>query len=374
MIELLNLEELDVRLRKVDRHIVALLAQRMQLALQVEEVKRHRREPIYRAEVEARRLEEAREWAQERGLNPNFAQAILYLSINESCKVQIAERQRHAGEATEEDGSPNWHKKLKENLLLLTEKVARVYDDKYATAFFATRSYLEFENQILAQEIESLSSRGLALDVGCATGRKSLELSGSFEQVVGYDISPAMIEQAKAKLGASGVENLSFECLDVEQGIPQSDGSASLVIMNMGTASDIPDIEGVLAEAQRVLMAGGKIFLSFYNADALMYRWEFIPWPVSLAAEINLKRHCLDVHFEGQVFSVYARPYTLDEIKKLIPHGIELTRTPTYPTISSLLPNELFDEVTIQEAVTEIDRQLADTTAGAYALVVGRRL
>jgi ubiquinone/menaquinone biosynthesis C-methylase UbiE len=276
-------------------------------------------------------------------------------------------------EAEEEHNLSTWYDILKDNLLDLTSKVAPVYDEQYDTAFFATHSYLEFENHVLAQEINSLIDRGLALDIGCATGRTALALRSKFRRVIGYDISPSMIERARAKLAGSSTETLSFEQLDIEQGIPQPDASVSLIVMNMGTASDLLNIERILIEAQRVLVPNGKLFLSFYNADALMYRWEFLPWRISLAAEINIKKHCLDVHFDNEVFSIYARPYTVDEIKKLIPHGIELTKILTYPTISSILPDELFEDATIKESVAEIDRKLAESTAGAYIVAVGSR-
>lgn len=373
MIDLLTLEELGTRLTKVDRHIVALLAQRMHLALQVEEFKRRRREPIFRADVEDRRLEQARSWAKERGLNPNFAHAVLYLAINESCKVQIVQQQQHLGEIEEEYDALTWHNILKQNLLLLTSKVAHMYDDSYETAFFATRAYLEFENQVLEEQICSLEDRSCALDIGCATGKKSIELSKSFRKVIGYDISAPMIKQAAAKLCVAEIENVRFEQIDIEQGIPQADRSVSLIVMNMGTASDIPDLDKVLVEAQRVLKPGGKIFLSFYNAEALIYRWEFIPWPLGLAAEINIKKRCLDVHFKGEVFSVYARPYSINEIKKLIPDGIKISETLTYPTISSILPNEIFEEKIVQQSVTEIDRNLSRADSGAYLLVTGQK-
>lgn len=375
MIELLDLKELGVRLRKVDQHLIALLAKRMNLALQVEEFKQTKGQPIYRPKIEDERLQEVRKWAQERGLNPNFAQALLYLIIDESCKVQADYLQQTPERKEEPQDEEAWYQNLKQNLLALTAKVAPIYDERYHKTFFATHSYLEFEQHVLDQELALLKDRSLLIDLGCATGRMTFRLAHSFDRVVGYDISPEMIYQARKKLKKANFEHMSFEVVDIECGIPQEDKRASLIVMNLGTASDLRNIKHVLIEAQRVMKPESRIFLSFYNANALLYRWEFIPWPVSLAAEINLTKHCLDVHCGSEgVFSVYARPYTTKEIRSLFPKGIKITQILTHPTIGSVLPNDIFEEKAIRESIVEIDRKLAELDSGAYILVMGKKI
>lgn len=372
MVELLNLDEIGGRLRKIDRQIVILLSQRMKLSLQVEQWKEAHQQPILRPEVEERRLAEIATWAKEKGVSPDFARAMFYFIIRESCAVQVSYLQNEGQHEIEPQNEAEWHKQFKNNLLSLTAEIADSYDSLYDKGFFATHTYLDFESKVLEQELALMKDKDLALDIGCATGSVGLKLAPLFSQVIGYDISPEMIGQAKNKTVASGIWNARFEVADIESGIPQKDASVSLVVMNMGTASDIRAIKELLLEIERVLKPGGRLLLSFYNIGALFYRW-FIPWPISLAAEINLSKHCLDVHWGEKIYSIYARPYTTEEVKALIPKTLTISSTLTYPTISSILPNELFEEEAVQASITEIDEKLSNFSSGAYILVTGTK-
>lgn len=369
MAELLDLEELAARLRQADRHLISLLARRMRLSSQVGEFKRSRGELIYRAAVEENRLKDAENWARKMGLNPHFARAILYFTIDESCKVQMIQFQQEELRASELEDVEAEYRLLKQNLLDLTAKIASTYD-QYGQNSQATRTYLDFETEILESEIGTLNDLTLAVDIGCATGRRTWELGDKFEQVIGYDISPDMIEHAAMKNRDTPSKRINFRVADIEAGIPQADNAVSLVVMNFGTASDLRDIEQVLIELKRVLKPGGKAFLSFYNTDALLYRIGFVPWSVGLAAEINWVRHCLDVHYDGEIFQVYAKPYKIEDIGTLIPDELTVQKTWTYPTILSILPDVFADGVV--RDIAEIDRELAldQSNLGAYLMVV----
>ncbi len=371
--ENLNLKELGKRLYGVDMLIVALLKRRMDLALQVGEYKIENGQKIFRASVESKRLAQVRNEARRCKLNPHFAVSILYQAIDESCKQQMIQLQNttscnHKSLKTE-DG---WYRQLKRNLLLLTKRWADSYDDDYDKAFFATHCYLEFEEEIIKQEIRQIARNKLALDLGCATGRLSARLTSLFDHVVGYDISPYMIKKANEK--TQEFPNLSFVETDIENGIPQLENSVSFVVMNLGAASDIRDISKIINEVERVLVSGGRFFFSFYNREALLYQWDFVPWPVGLAAEINIHKHCLDVHMGARVLSVYARPYTVNEVESLFSSSMKVSKILTHPTISSILPNALFEgKAAIQKSVSDIDRQLSMASDGAYIIVTGHK-
>ena len=373
MEQLLNLKELGDRLHRIDMLVVALLRRRIELALQVGEFKIKNGQKIFRASIEAKRLAQVRAEARKHKLNPHFAESILYSAIGESCKAQTVQLQnaaahRHKEPKTEEE----WYRLLKKNLLLLTKRWSDSYDDRYDKTFFATHAYLEFEEQLITQEIKLITDRGIALDLGCATGRLTRKLSPLFTQVIGYDLSPHMLKKASAK--GQKLQNIAFLEADLEEGISQPDNSVSFVVMNLGTASDIRGISGVIKEVERVLEPGGRFLFSFYNRDALLYQWDFIPWPVGLAAEVNLYKHCLDVHLNTKVFSVYARPYTAKEVRQIFPSELKLSKVLTHPTISSILPHDLFEgKPSIQKSVATIDRQLARACGGAYIIAIGQK-
>jgi SAM-dependent methyltransferase len=145
--------------------------------------------------------------------------------------------------------------------------------------------------------------------------------------------------------------------------------------MNLGTASDVRDIKGVIAEIRRVLKPGGRFFLSFYNREALAYRWEFIPWPLGLVASVNIYKHCLEVHdpTKGGKMSVYAQAYTTKEVEELLAGSDDL-RLITYPAISAITPSVLFENQPDAEGTFEaVDRTLLDSNMGAYIIATGAK-
>ncbi len=88
----LDLQKLGTHLEKIDQHIITLLAERMEVSKQVAEYKSAQM-PILRIQIENERLKKIEEWAKKKNLNPSFAQAIFYIIIAESCRVQINQLQ-----------------------------------------------------------------------------------------------------------------------------------------------------------------------------------------------------------------------------------------------------------------------------------------
>lgn len=371
---LLNLEELGARLARVDTLMMVLAKRRMELALQVGIFKRRANQKIFRADVEDRRIAKIKEWAAEHGLNPNFAASFLYFLIDESCKQQMVQLQEESFSA-EPKNEDEWYEGLKKNLLLLTEQCASTYDSEYEKHAFGTKAYLDFERSLIEREVALLSDRNLMIDLGCATGKLTLPLGGHFEHALGYDLSQHMIVMARGNAESHEFgSRTTFEQVDVENGIPIDDATASFVVMNLGTASDVRDIQKVIKETLRVLKSGGRFLFSFYNRDALLYRWEFLPWPVGLAASINLHKNCLEVHSGIELLSVYARPYSVAEVEVLFRDAGVSVSTSTYPTMSAILPNDLIeDQPDVQASVVSIDTGLSSSTMGAYIVATGQK-
>lgn len=375
MFELLNLEELGTRLQKVDRQIVALLGKRMELSLQVGEYKRTRHQAISRPDIEKWRLDGVGTWAQGHGMNPEFIRSIFYSIIGESCKMQMIQLQdsQNSTDDPEAQNEDDWRTQLKKNLLRLTERCASTYDELYAAGFYATRLHAEFEESMILKICKQERSERIALDLGCATGHIAFMIRDHFKEVVGYDISPAMIAAARNRYSRQDGK-ISFEVADIEEGVPQPDGTASLIVLSMGFASDLFLLPKVLREVHRVLVPGGIAFFSFYNSDALLYRWEFIPWPAGLAAEINLRKHCLDVHWgENEIYSIYARAYRVEEVEDIMPRGLAITQITTHPSICSILPDTVLSDERVRNSIAQIDKDLIHENTGAYITVIARK-
>src|SRR3989338_2189939 len=411
MLGLLNLQKIGRRLARVDHHLLQTLAVRIgagSLSDAVAECKRQVQGAFperTRKGVEGQRLAQATTWAERLGIDPDFAAAVLFGAISESCRMQMNFLHQHFKDQetdVEKDPEAAW-RFHREELLRLTKTVAPHYDEGYAKEFFGTKVYLRFEKGELGRLIADLEDHQLALDLGCATGIKSIMLSEHFRQVVGYDVSPDMIERAKARLKteSSSMEHIAFAVADLEEGIPQEDASVSLVLMNLGTGSDIRNIDNLLAETHRVLRPGGAFLFSFYNAGSLLAKIGFLPWPTSLAAMIDQDKRCLEVHFEKEVFLIYARPHTIDEIKQLFSaSGFMIQEILTHPTISAVLPEDILttetfksyadlietrryrqaimeaeDNESARDALGGVDEALARSPLhlGAYILVVGAK-
>ena len=64
-----------------------------------------------------------------------------------------------------------------------------------------------------------LSTCTSVLDVGCGTGRTTIDIAKSLVgagRATGLDISEPMLEKAKLLAGTEGIENVDFSCLDVQ--------------------------------------------------------------------------------------------------------------------------------------------------------------
>src|SRR6266850_3264540 len=96
------------------------------------------------------------------------------------------------------------------------------------------------------------------LEIGCGTGKNTRWLSEIGGQVHAIDFSAAMIEQARQKCAA---ENVTFSLADITKRWPIADASIDLVTCNL-VLEHISDLTFIFAEAGRVLLDGGRFFVS----------------------------------------------------------------------------------------------------------------
>jgi SAM-dependent methyltransferase len=100
------------------------------------------------------------------------------------------------------------------------------------------------------------------VDVGCGAGLDSLVASrmvGPGGQVLGVDMTPAMLERARASAAAMRATHITFQLGFAEQ-LPVPSEWADVVISN-GVLNLFPDKVAGLREMARVLKPGGRLQL-----------------------------------------------------------------------------------------------------------------
>ena len=122
--------------------------------------------------------------------------------------------------------------------------------------------------QELAEEMRRVRSLGLrlgdkkALDVGCGPGRITHALAGHFKEVVGYDISPQMLELARG----TAWDNETFVLNETDDLSPFGDESFDFVYCSKVLQHVDPEAVGnYMAEMVRVLKRGGILFLQMLS-------------------------------------------------------------------------------------------------------------
>jgi prolyl-tRNA editing enzyme YbaK/EbsC (Cys-tRNA(Pro) deacylase)/SAM-dependent methyltransferase len=260
--------------------------------------------------------------------------------------------------------------------LELSEAAAAHYDEIYAYSNFATGSYMDYEVKTLERWAPEAPDQNLAIDLGCGTGRDSFVLARRFDQVYAYDFSPAMIEVAIQNKLKKNAGNVLFQVRDIEQGLLDIEpGTASFVNSAFGMGSFIENVESFFREVKRILKPRGIAVFSFYNSHALVNQLD-LQWKPALAARAESEQEILRVEFENQRYEIAARAYKLSDIERQLKSNFEVLDITTFPTLSALFPQELFENESARQLCTNVDELLASNraiAAGPYIVGVVRR-
>ena len=112
----------------------------------------------------------------------------------------------------------------------------------------------------------------VVLDLGCGNGHHLIALAPGVARGVGIDVSPGMVELARARLRSSTCRaNLTFAVDNAEELNGIADQSVDLTIC-IGAFEHMLDKRAVLANVYRVLKFGGRFFCLTPDADYVWYR------------------------------------------------------------------------------------------------------
>ena len=204
--------------------------------------------------------------------------------------------------------------------------------DSFAAAYSASNENNLFNAYYARPEMIRLAGdvAGLEiLDAGCGSGPLLEALRGKDAVVSGFDLSPAMVELARQRLG----EDEDVRVADLGAPLPYPDDTFDLVVASL-SLHYVKDWASALAELRRVLKPGGRLIVSIIHPTVYA-----IVYPE--ADYFALTQYAEDYDFgEGTVWMTYWHRPLQDVINTFIDAGFGI-KTVTEPPPAANTPAEL---------------------------------
>lgn len=130
------------------------------------------------------------------------------------------------------------------------------------------------EQQVIAHQKDGLTGKRV-LDVGCGGGILSHSMAKRGATVMGLDLGKENIEAAKIHAQTSGQDNLSFECVAVEDFAEAHAGEFDVVTC-MEMLEHVPDPQSIIDACFKLLKPNGVLVLSTINRNPKSYLFAVI--------------------------------------------------------------------------------------------------
>lgn len=127
---------------------------------------------------------------------------------------------------------------------------------KTAEAYVTSRVHAFGGDLESLPELAGVSGSEAVLDVATGGGHTAFAFAPKVRRVVASDLTPAMVEQAKAGAAKRGLTNLEFIVADVDA-LPFPDAAFDIVTCRIAP-HHFPDLHHALREMARVLKPGGR--------------------------------------------------------------------------------------------------------------------
>ena len=177
--------------------------------------------------------------------------------------------------------------------------------------------------------LASLKAGQTVLDLGsgggidCFMAAKKVGESG---HVIGVDMTPEMLEKARANQSRMGFTNVEFRLGEIEH-LPVADDTVDVIISNC-VVNLSPDKPQVFREAFRVLHSGGRLALSDIVTDGPLpqeIKDSLSAWAGCVAGALDVKDYIAELEKAGfnniQLTPVYFDQETVDEYVKVMDSG-----------------------------------------------------
>jgi predicted TPR repeat methyltransferase len=210
-------------------------------------------------------------------LAPNFASAWFTLGeirvkLGEKEAAIAAFRKARAADSQDRHGATLWLMRLgAEELSAMPRSYVQTLFDQYAPRFEAALlGDLDYRApQLLFKAVLSVRHQvkkpaffKRAIDLGCGTGLGAAAFAREVDHFIGIDLSPKMIEQARA----TGLY-AELEVADMVEGLRARGEASADLVLAADALCYAADLAPVLGEVKRVLAAGGLFAFTLETHD-----------------------------------------------------------------------------------------------------------
>lgn len=140
----------------------------------------------------------------------------------------------------------------------------RIYSSSRLVLTYARRNLHPAELTVF-ERFAGEFARARVLELGCGAGRITRHLVELSRSVVGIDVSPAMVDYCKRRVG-----NATFAVRDLRDLSPHDDASFEIVVGGQNVLDAVSHEERLdaLKEIRRTLTPGGLLYFSSHNRNS----------------------------------------------------------------------------------------------------------
>jgi SAM-dependent methyltransferase len=185
--------------------------------------------------------------------------------------------------------------------------------------------------------LASLTPGQTVLDLGSGGGIDCFLAArqvGPQGHVIGVDMTPAMLEKARASQAKMGIENVEFRLGEIEH-LPVADESVDVIISNC-VINLSPDKPQVFREAYRALKPGGKLAVSDIVTDGPLppeIKSSLSAWAGCVAGALEVRDYVGAMEAAGfvdvSVAPVYFEQQVVEEAVAQVGESVDLSAIPS---------------------------------------------